>query len=89
MLDAVIEFEDMHAGFAAERVLPQIQCPVLILQADPIVGAALEDADVAWAQRLLKDGRSLKLAGRGHGMHYEDPGAVGAAISRWVGSLDS
>ena len=41
MLDAVIEFEAIHADYDSELLLPRITCPVLLLQGDPAAGGML------------------------------------------------
>jgi len=66
MLDAVIEFDEMHAGFLADRLLPKITCPILLIQADPAHGGGLGDADVAQARALRPDLRVVRIAGAGH-----------------------
>jgi pimeloyl-ACP methyl ester carboxylesterase len=69
MLDAVIEFEEMHAGFEADRLLPEISCPVLLIQADPTHGGLLSDEDVDIAQALLRDVRVARIDQVGHSMY--------------------
>ena len=66
MLDAVIEFDEMHAGFVADRLLPAITCPILLIQADPAHGGALGDDDVALARVLRPDLRVARIARVGH-----------------------
>jgi len=66
MLDAVIEFEEMHAGYEARRLLPQITCPILLIQADPAHGGSLSDEDVASARSLLQGLRVARIDGVGH-----------------------
>jgi pimeloyl-ACP methyl ester carboxylesterase len=72
MIDAVIEFERMHAGYD-DALLARIECPVAILQADPQQGGALTDAEIAHAMTLLSDGRQVRADGLGHSMHIDDP----------------
>ena len=55
MIDAVIEFEGMHAGYEAERLLPRIECPVLLLLADAQLGSAVSVGYAARAVELLRD----------------------------------
>jgi pimeloyl-ACP methyl ester carboxylesterase len=69
MLDAVIEFHEMHAGFVADRMLPAITCPILLIQADPAHGGALGDDDVASARELRPDLRVARIAGVGHSVY--------------------
>jgi hypothetical protein len=55
MLSALIEdFGAVIAGFDLNTVLPQIGCPILLLQADPSLGdAMMVDTDVERAMTLL------------------------------------
>lgn len=69
MLDAVIEFDEMHAGYEADRLLPEITCPVLLIQADPAHGGTLSDEDVAIARRLLRDVRLARIDQVGHSLY--------------------
>src|SRR5436309_3750630 len=77
MLDAVIEFEEMHAGYEADRLLPEISCPVLLIQADPAYGGALSDEDVAIARSLLRDVRVARIDQVGHSRY---PGKIAAVL---------
>lgn len=43
------DLENAAAGFEMAAVLPAIQCPVLLLQADPKAGGAMMDAEVSRA----------------------------------------
>lgn len=71
MLDAVIEFDEMHAGYD-EDIFRRIQCPVVMLVADPELGGASNE-DLAHTKRLLRDGRWIRAEGLGHSMHIGDP----------------
>lgn len=69
MLAAVLEGpEVLLEGYEAEKVLPKIRCPVLILQADPAAGGLL-DAEVERAMRLLPHAIRLRMEGMGHELH--------------------
>jgi pimeloyl-ACP methyl ester carboxylesterase len=76
MLDAVIEFDEMHAGYEADRLLPEISCPVLLIQADPAYGGALSDEDVAIARSLLRDVRVARIDQSGHSLYPSKIAAV-------------
>ena len=76
MLDAVIEFDQMHAGFEADRLLPRISCPVLLIQADPAHGGALGDEDVALALSLRRDLRVARVDAVGHARYVGSIAAV-------------
>ena len=79
MVDAVIEFEEMHAGYGDE-VLAEIVCPVTILQADPSVGGVLTDDEVELALSVLSDGLSIRFDGLGHSIHMDHPERFLAAV---------
>jgi pimeloyl-ACP methyl ester carboxylesterase len=70
MLDAVLAGpEFMLAEYEAEKLLPQITCPVLILQADPALSDALTDQAIGQALALLPRGTHVRLEGIGHELH--------------------
>jgi pimeloyl-ACP methyl ester carboxylesterase len=70
MLSAVLAGpEIMLAGYDPHVLLPRIECPVLLLQADPLHGSALSDAEVQLAMRLLRRPSHVKLDGIGHPLH--------------------
>ena len=75
MLDAVLKFDEMHAGYD-DGVAGHVGCPVLILRADPSVGGVLLDADVAHALALMPDARCVRFDGAGHSIHIADPQGV-------------
>ena len=70
MLAAVLAGpEVMLVGYEPALVLPAIQCPVLLLQADARQGSALPDADVEVALHLLARPTLVRLEGIGHPLH--------------------
>ncbi len=70
MLGAVLAGpEFMLVDYEPEVLLPLIQCPVLLLQADPGQGGVLRDADVELALRLLAKPTLVRLEGIGHPLH--------------------
>ncbi len=87
MLDAVIEFEGMHAGFDTDRLLPRIECPVLLLLADERRGSAASAEDADRAVERLRDGRITRVPGTTHGLVWEEPEAVLRALEDFLGSL--
>ena len=58
-------------GYAMNQVLPAIQCPVLLLQADPTAGGLMTDQEVALALPLLARPQHVRLAGISHALHHE------------------
>ena len=72
MLTAIMErFESTAAGYEMETILPAIQCPVLLLQADPAAGGLMTDAEVEQALPLLARPTHVRLEGVSHVLHNE------------------
>jgi pimeloyl-ACP methyl ester carboxylesterase len=70
MLAAVLAGpEAMLAGYEPRVLLPAIECPVLLLQADPAQGSALPESDVQLAERLVRDCTVVRVSGVGHPLH--------------------
>lgn len=80
-LDATI------AGYESDRVLPAIQCPVLLLQADPAKGGLMTDAEVAQALPLLARASHVRLEGLSHALYNEQPEPVVDAIRAFLQSV--
>lgn len=69
IIDAFEGRADLRAeGYEAEKLLPKIKCPVLLLQADPALGGLVTDEDVAMAMRLLPRAIHAKFPGLGHSL---------------------
>jgi pimeloyl-ACP methyl ester carboxylesterase len=64
-------YETVAAGYEMNSVLPSIQCPVLLLQADPTAGGLMTDKEVALAMPLLDRPRHIRLQGMSHILHIE------------------
>jgi pimeloyl-ACP methyl ester carboxylesterase len=72
MLAAVLKGPDHSLdGYEPERILPRIRCPVLLLQADPELGAALRDQDVQRGLALIPHASHVRLSGLGHELQAE------------------
>jgi len=84
-LDAVLEFEAMHSLFQPYQNFPQITCPVLILQGDPVFGGMLPDVEVAAALSRLPHALHFKFKGIGHALHNAQKDPVLKAL---LGFLD-
>jgi pimeloyl-ACP methyl ester carboxylesterase len=73
MLAAVLDGPQvMLAGYDPEVLLPAINCPVLLLQADargPLQGGVLRDDEVQLGLRLLRHASHLRLDAIGHPLH--------------------
>jgi hypothetical protein len=61
--------ERAATGYELELVMQAIQCPVLLLQADPATGALMSDAEVAAARRASPYVSHTRLEGVSHALH--------------------
>jgi pimeloyl-ACP methyl ester carboxylesterase len=67
MISMLIENpEEVSAGYDIESLLPDIRCPVLLLQADPACGGVMKDAEVKQALTLLSKATHCYLSGANH-----------------------
>jgi pimeloyl-ACP methyl ester carboxylesterase len=72
MLTALLDrFETTAAGYEMNSVFPSIQCPVLLLQADPTAGGKMTDREVALALPLLDRPQHIRFQGMSHILHIE------------------
>lgn len=76
-LDALSDYERFSAGYGV-HLLPDITCPVLILRAGMEGALTAEEAETA--MDLLPDARLVTLEGVGHGIHWQAPDLVLAAV---------
>jgi pimeloyl-ACP methyl ester carboxylesterase len=84
MLGALIErFEATATGYEMERVLPAIECPVLLMQADPSAGGLMTDDEVGQALPVLARPHHVKLEGISHILHMERKELVVRALERF------
>jgi len=96
-LKMYMRFDPENLTFIIERrkfeqkrladVLPRITCPVLLMQADPSVGGALDDQTVEVALPLLADCAHIQLQAVGHGIHAEQPARFSKLVMDFVESL--
>jgi pimeloyl-ACP methyl ester carboxylesterase len=87
MLTSLLErFESVTAGYQMESVLPRIQCPVLLLQADPSAGGLMTDREAALALPLLDRPRHIRLQGAGHMLHIAQKETVVQALKAFFQS---
>lgn len=87
-LDAVTErFDDTYARLDPEILLPALRCPLVLFQADPHFGGMLTDADITVARSLARQVVVRRLPGIGHGLQFQDPRPVAAAVLDLVPGL--
>lgn len=81
MLTAILERFDITArGYEMNIVLPAIQCPVLLLQADPEAGGVMTDVEIEQAWPLLAYPSHVRLEGVSHVLHNDRPEPVVTAV---------
>jgi pimeloyl-ACP methyl ester carboxylesterase len=87
MLTALLErFETITAGYQMDHVLSGIQCPVLLLQADPSAGGMMTDREAALALPLLDLPQHIRLQGFGHMLHIAQKDPVVQALKAFFQS---
>ncbi len=74
-------------GYDVAAVLSQVLCPVLLLQADPLAGGALTDADANRVLAALTSSEHIRFPGVGHQLHRDRPDAVTHALQDFAASL--
>ena len=78
------DYATAAAGYEMSKILPAIQCPVLLMQADPNAGGALTDEEVAHAMTLLKHGQHVKFTGLSHLYALEDLKWVAGEMEKFL-----
>ena len=72
------------ADWVPERILPQIACPVLLLQASPALDGLLSDSDVELAVRLLPRVRHVRFPLLGHALFMQQANPVLRAVDEFL-----
>jgi pimeloyl-ACP methyl ester carboxylesterase len=81
------DFEKTAVGYEMDTLLPAVQCPVLLLQADPTSGGVMTDAEAAQAMRLLPNASHVFLPGMSHVLHNEQKEPVLESIVTFLNKL--
>lgn len=88
MLTANIDhINETYGDYIIEKLFPEIQCPVLIFQANPNLGGLMRDEDVKKALTLLQKAHHVKLNNAGHFFYLEDKESVINVIVPFMESL--
>ena len=77
----------MFEGYKDEELLPAVSCPVLLLQGNPALGAAMTDNDVKRALSLFPQATHVRIEETGHELHLNRPESVIKAITYFLESL--
>jgi len=87
MLAAILDrYDDTAAGYEMNLVFPNIQCPTLLLQADPDTGGLMTDKEVQQVLPLLAKPTHIKLLNLSHILHNERKEPVVAALKQFFDS---
>jgi pimeloyl-ACP methyl ester carboxylesterase len=70
------------------RLVPQIQCPVLLITADPDKGSLVTPEVAAEAAGLWKEGRVVRITDAGHNIRREQFGPYMEAVRAFLGEID-
>ena len=85
MLTAILErFDSTARGYEMNTLLPAIQCPVLLLQADPNAGGVMTDMEIQQAWPLLVQPSHVRLDGVSHVLHNERKEPVVTALKTFL-----
>ena len=76
--------ENPAAGLDWAEALPRIQCPALLLTADPAHGALVRQDDAAALQRLVPQVTIAHIAGGGHSIRHDRPDEYLAAVRTFL-----
>lgn len=81
------DYDTVAAGYEMDKLLPKIECPVLLMQADPNAGGAMTDAEVVRAMSLLRNMQHVKFTGLSHLYLLEDILRVACEMDRFMDQL--
>jgi len=70
-----------------QETVSAITCPLLLLRADPDLGAIVTDATAEEARGLWRNGQDVRIDGAGHCIHREQFGAVMRAVTTFIQGL--
>lgn len=73
-------------GWEPQTILPQIKCPVLLLQANPELDALLTDSDVELALQMMARVEHVKFPLLGHALFMQQPKPVLMELDRFLRS---
>ena len=87
VLDPILERRWL-GGFDRDGVFAAIQCPTLMLQADPAAGGMLTDDAVRSASERIRDLSVVRFERTGHLIHWLDTPALERAVLSFLASLE-
>ncbi|MGZ4789911.1 MAG: alpha/beta fold hydrolase, partial [Terriglobales bacterium] len=70
-----------------EEFLPNVKCPVLLMQADPRMGGLMSDDDVMQARELLPDSMHIRMDGLGHSLQMAEAAPVLRVLTNFLNAM--
>ncbi len=77
----------LPVDFDFTRILAQVTCPALLMQADPEIQQVMRDEDVAFAIGHLQQSQSVLIKDAGHAIHQDQTEVCLAVIEEFWGKL--
>jgi len=74
-------------GYDMDVVLGQVVCPVLLLQANPVLGGLMDDELAAHAMTLFSQGRLVSIPEARHSILQSQPEVAMQAVNKFLESL--
>ena len=74
-------------GIDWDLTLARIECPVLLIQADPAMESALSDHAATHAAAMLPDATLIRMHGIGHAVHRDAPTEFSRILTDFLESL--
>ena len=75
---AIERFDETYGKYKLDKILPMIQCPVLLIQGNPELGGLMRDQDVKIALNLLPKAKHIKLLNIGHTIMFNREEVINA-----------
>jgi pimeloyl-ACP methyl ester carboxylesterase len=72
-----------------ETLLGKVQCPTLLLQGNPALGALMSDADVTRALSIMPYAAHVSFPTLGHALYIQQPEPVLRAVSKFLDDLST
>lgn len=86
VLEPIVAREWM-LGYDRDSILRRVQCPSLLMQADPAQGGMLTDEDAAASVKALRDCSLVRVAAP-HLINWADPGGMVRLVHGFLSSLE-